>query len=199
MGDPSELDPNTGEYAENILPAMENLDLAVKAANLVIRVSTIITTAGLGSSYPPLAGEFGGSVSSVMQSIIGFLAENRSPLLVNVYPYFSLDIRLNYSLFGLDKIVVQDSTLGYTNLFDAVVDATYSAALEKIGASKIEIVVSESKWPSAGNGDVASIGNAETCNNNLIKPVSGNSGTPKRLGKSIEVYVFAIFKENLKP
>ncbi|KAF6151723.1 hypothetical protein GIB67_002006, partial [Kingdonia uniflora] len=78
-----------GQQAETILPAMKNLNSALKAANLAIPVSTAVSTKVLGKTYPPSAGEFEQSVNSVMRSITSFLAENRSPLLVNVYPYFS--------------------------------------------------------------------------------------------------------------
>lgn len=39
--------------------------------------------------------------------------------------------------------MVNDGSLNYHNLFDALVDATYSA-LEKVGEASVNIVVSES-------------------------------------------------------
>ncbi|KAF6167046.1 hypothetical protein GIB67_041301 [Kingdonia uniflora] len=190
-----------GQQAETVLPAMKNLNSALKAANLAIPVSTAVSTKVLGKTYPPSAGEFEQSVSSVMRSITSFLAENSSPLLVNVYPYFSYienkaAINLDYALFKSEQVVVQDGNHGYKNLFDAILDAAYSA-LEKMGGNNIGIVVSESGWPSAGNGDIATIENAQTYNNNLIKHVSGNLGTPKR-PVGIEAYIFAMFNENKK-
>ncbi|KAL4197315.1 hypothetical protein AMTRI_Chr04g187680 [Amborella trichopoda] len=43
--------------------------------------------------------------------------------------------------------VVQEGNLPYQNLFDAILDAMYSA-LEKVGANTIDIVVSASGWPT---------------------------------------------------
>ncbi|KAJ7943843.1 Glucan endo-1,3-beta-glucosidase [Quillaja saponaria] len=159
---------------------MKNLNLALKAAELnYIQVTTAVSTAILGVSYPPSQGKFSDDVSSIMKSITAFLAAHESPLLVNVYPYFSYinnqkDIPLAYALFNSKQVVVKDGQLGYKNIFDAITDAVYSA-LEIAGGASVEIVVSESGWPSKGNG------------------------TPKRPGKNIETYVFAIFNENLKP
>ncbi|KAG4941093.1 hypothetical protein JHK87_044964 [Glycine soja] len=50
------------------------------------------------------------------------------------------------------------NNFGYQNLFDAMLDSKYTA-LEKMGAPNLEIVVSESGWPSLG-GDGALVENA---------------------------------------
>ncbi|XP_062075594.1 putative glucan endo-1,3-beta-glucosidase GVI [Humulus lupulus] len=196
-----------------VLPAMQNLKTALDqalAAGLLFRripVTTAVATSMLGVSYPPSMGQFSDEAASVMGPIAIFLATTQSPLLLNVYPYFAyvsnpVNISLPYALFTSSTVVVRDGAHEYRNLFDAMVDATYSA-LERSGGGgeSVEIVASESGWPSGGNaGDVyATIANAETYNNNLISHVTGDTGTPKRPGKSIETYVFAMFNENLKP
>ncbi|XVF52332.1 hypothetical protein PTKIN_Ptkin05aG0010200 [Pterospermum kingtungense] len=192
------------DLAAHLLPAMRNLKAALEEANHgEIPVSTAVSTAVLGKSYPPSQGEFTEEVSPIMEPIIEFLAATNSPLLVNVYPYFAYiddqqDISLAYVTFNCSQVVVRDGQLGYKNLFDAITDAVYSA-LEKVGGNSVVIVVSESGWPSDENGDIATIGNAEIYNNKLIGHVNGGSGTPKRPGKNIETYVFALFNENLKP
>lgn len=93
---------------------------------------------------------------------------------------------------------MHDGALGYSNLFDAILDATYSA-LEKVGAGNLDVVVSETGWPSGGNGLGATVLNAETYNNNVVAHVAKKAGTPKRPGKAIETYLFAMFNENQKP
>ncbi|RDX68080.1 hypothetical protein CR513_52969, partial [Mucuna pruriens] len=122
---------------------------------------------------------------------------NGAPLLANVYPYFAYandqqNIPLSYALFTQQG----NNDVGYQNLFDAMLDSIY-AALEKVGASNLQIVVSESGWPSQG-GDGATTDNAGTYYSNLISHASGGSGTPKRPGGSIETFLFAMFDENQK-
>ncbi|XP_062173207.1 glucan endo-1,3-beta-glucosidase-like [Alnus glutinosa] len=188
--------------AQYLQPAMQNILNAIAAANLQdqIKVTTAIDTTLVDNPYPPSAGLYSNSASSHITPIINFLNSNGAPLLVNVYPYFSYinnpsQISLPYALFTSPGVVVQDGSLGYQNLFDALLDAQYSA-LEKAGAPNLQIVVSESGWPSEG-GDAASVDNAGTYYNNLINHVKG--GTPKKQGQAIEAYLFAMFDENQKP
>ncbi|OMO81786.1 Glycoside hydrolase, family 17 [Corchorus capsularis] len=196
----NEVSPSD-QRANFVLPAMTNVHNALAAAGLQdqIKVSTAIASSLLGDSSPPSDGSFSDTSISFITPIINFLASNGSPLLANIYPYFSytgdpINIGLDFALFNAPEVVVQDGEYGYKNLFDALVDSLYSA-LEKTGGANVNIVVSESGWPSEG-GDAANVDNAGTYYRNLINHVT--QGTPKRSGQAIETYLFAMFDENLK-
>ncbi|RDX68384.1 Glucan endo-1,3-beta-glucosidase, acidic isoform GI9 [Mucuna pruriens] len=192
----NEVHPGDGA-AGSVLPALQNIQNAISSANLQgqIKVSTAIDTTLLGNSYPPKDGVFSSSASSYIKPIVDFLVKNGSPLLANVYPYFAYtnnqqSIGLDYALFTKQG----NNEVGYQNLFDALLDSLY-AALEKVGASNVKVVVSESGWPSEG-GAGATVQNAGTYYRNLINHAKG--GTPKRPTGPIETYLFAMFDENQK-
>ncbi|XP_078158736.1 glucan endo-1,3-beta-glucosidase-like [Carex rostrata] len=189
----------SGGDVSKILPAMKNIYSALSSAGLQnsIKVSTAVKFDVVGTSYPPSAGNFS-SGASYMTSIVQYLASINSPLLANIYPYFSYasnttQISLEYALFTSPGTVVTDGPNNYQNLFDAQVDALYSA-MEKVGGSKVGIVISESGWPSAG-GTGTTVSNAQKYNQNLINHVG--KGTPKR-PTALETYIFAMFNENGK-
>ncbi|XP_040992728.1 glucan endo-1,3-beta-glucosidase, basic vacuolar isoform-like [Juglans microcarpa x Juglans regia] len=194
----NEVNP-IGAAARFVLPAMQNVYKSIADAGLQnqIKVSTAVDTNLLGVFDPPSAAAFSANAGPFMEPFIGFLVSTRAPLLANIYPYFRVKYNnqpVPYALFTATDVVVQDGKLEYRNLFDALMDALYSA-IEKTNGRSLDIVVSESGWPSAG-GAVETIENAGTYYRNLVDHVKG--GTPKRPGKAIETYLFGLFDENLK-
>ncbi|XP_026390941.1 putative glucan endo-1,3-beta-glucosidase GVI [Papaver somniferum] len=156
----------------------------------------------LKTSYPPSAGIFRKDSIKVMRGVVNFLQTWGYPLFLNVYPYFAYannpaEIRLDYALFNTTDVVVQDGHLQYNSLFYAMVDAVIWA-VEKAGGPDVEIVVSETGWPSAGNGDLTTAEHARMYVNNLIA-TQMKSGTPKRPQHAMKTHIFSMYNENLKP
>ncbi|XP_061344813.1 glucan endo-1,3-beta-glucosidase-like [Gastrolobium bilobum] len=192
---------STSWLAQYVLPAIQNIYQAIRAQGLhdQIKVSTSIDMTLIGNSYPPSQGSFRGDVRSYLDPIIGYLLYASAPLLVNVYPYFSYvgnprDISLSYALFTSPNVVVWDGQYAYQNLFDAMLDSVH-AAIDNTRIGYVEVVVSESGWPSDG-GTATSYDNARMYLDNLIRHVS--KGTPRRPSKPTETYLFAMFDENQK-
>ncbi|CAA6662146.1 unnamed protein product [Spirodela intermedia] len=161
-------------YIGNIYNALSSAGLANQ-----IKVSTVVDMGILGQSYPPSAGKFTASSKRFLTPIVGFLTRTGAPLLANVYPYFSYignqrDISLDYALFTSPGTVVTDGRFVYQNLFDAILDSRLAV----------------------GGGDTATIHNARTYNQNFIRHAP--KGTPRRPGRPIEAYIFAMFNENKK-
>ncbi|KAF3637348.1 Glucan endo-1,3-beta-glucosidase [Capsicum annuum] len=185
------------EFAPFVGPAIENVHNAIVEAGLQgqIKVSTATYSALLTNTWPPQNSIFNPDWRGFTDPIVKLLKDNNLPLLVNIYPYFSYiyntkDIPLSYALFTDSG----RNSAGYQNLFDALVDSMYYA-LEKSGAPNVEIVVSETGWPSYGH-PAATTDNARTYYRNLINHV--RNGTPKKSGRNIETFLFAMFDENRK-
>ncbi|KAL7238199.1 hypothetical protein ACSBR2_004320 [Camellia fascicularis] len=192
-----------GNYASYIASAMQNLQNILNAGNLAstTKVTTVVSTGILGTSYPP-SGAFSLEARDNLIKILGFLSAQGSPLVVNVYPYFAYaaepaNVHLDYAQFTAKGPVVLDGNLRYQNMFDAIVDACYWA-MEREGVTDVGVVVSETGWPSAGNGNFTTPELAATYNRNLMEHAAKN-GTPKRPLARIEGYIFAMFNENRKP
>ncbi|CAL5027632.1 unnamed protein product [Urochloa decumbens] len=192
----------------NLLPAMESVYQALGALGLRGRVN--VTTAHsldiMGNSFPPSAGAFRGDVVPYMQPILGFLAMAGSPFLINCYPYFAYkadpgNVPLDYVLFRPNAGVTDTSTrLTYDNMLYAQVDSVY-AAIQALGHTDVDVKISETGWPSRGDPDEAGATPeyAGTYVGNLLQRIQMKQGTPLRPSVPIDVYVFALFNENMKP
>lgn len=208
----------TPEYTPFLFKAIQNIrnSLSSSAQFNHIQVTTAIdqsTAQGGETNFPPSKGVFNEQFLQFFDPIIRFLVNNKAPLLVNLHPYESYlhnkgdmplnlrkgasasqDLRLQYVIFQRQNPLVQDGPLAYTNHFDSMVDGIYWA-LEKAGASSLDVVVSEIGWPTVGGGFATNNEIAATHNNNLINHVR-SGGTPKRPQKHIETYLFELFDED---
>ncbi|TYJ26466.1 hypothetical protein E1A91_A07G121400v1 [Gossypium mustelinum] len=108
---------------------------------------------------------------------------------------------LDYVLFQSNQGTVDPITnLKYDNMLYAQVDAVYSA-IKAMGHTDIEVRISETGWPSRGDDDEAGATpeNAGLYNGNLLKRIEEKQSTPAKPNVPVDIYVFALFNENLKP
>ncbi|KAK3017100.1 hypothetical protein RJ639_006950 [Escallonia herrerae] len=137
-------------YTPHVVPAMANLRQAL-GLDESIKLSSSHAASILSNSYPPSAGAFDPNIRPVMVPLLQFLRDSGSPLMVNVYPYFSYVnnpqyVWLDYALFRSQE-AERDQNLVYDNLFDATVDA-FVYAMEREGYGGIPVVVTETGWPT---------------------------------------------------
>ncbi|GMH12579.1 hypothetical protein Nepgr_014420 [Nepenthes gracilis] len=201
------VDPhNTTKY---LVPAMQNVHAALVKYRLdsKIKISSPIALSALQSSYPSSSGSFRSElIEPVFRPMLEFLRQTGSFLMVNAYPFFAYEgnsdvISLDYALFRENPGVVDSGNgLRYFSLFDAQIDAVF-AALSTLKYDDIEIVVSETGWPSKGDGNEigSTVENAAAYNGNLIRRVLTRGGTPLRPKAELTVFIFALFNENKKP
>ncbi|KAL8158477.1 hypothetical protein V2J09_000014 [Rumex salicifolius] len=191
-----------------LLPAMESVYSALTQLGLSAQVSvtTAHATSILGTSYPPSSGSFRPDLAGFIKPILSFHSTVKSPFLLNAYPFFAYmgdpgRIPLDYVLFRPNSGMTDPNTnLHYDNMLYAQIDAVYSA-IKAMGHTDIEIRVSETGWPSRGDPDEvgATPQNAAAYNKNLLTRIRKKEGTPAKPSVPIDVYVFALFNENLKP
>ncbi|KAJ6967301.1 hypothetical protein NC652_004760 [Populus alba x Populus x berolinensis] len=118
--------------------------------------------------------------------------------------YYHVSLILSISDFVLFQpnqgVVDPKSNFHYDNMLFAQIDAVYSA-LASLGYSKVPVHISETGWPSKGDEDEvgATLENAKKYNGNLFKTICQRKGTPMRPNTDLNIYVFALFNENMKP
>ncbi|OWM75405.1 hypothetical protein CDL15_Pgr021569 [Punica granatum] len=201
------VDPNN--LTGFLVPAMKNIHDALVNLNLnsSIKVSSPIALSSLGTSYPPSSGSFKPELAGTMASMLEFLRQYGSRLMVNVYPFFAYEsnsdkISLDYALFrDAQGIVDPNNGLHYFSLFDAQVDAVF-AAMSALNHTDVGLVVTETGWPSMGDQQEIGAGkeNAAAYNGNVARrTVGAGGGTPLKPQASLTVYLFALFNENQKP
>ncbi|XP_009772777.1 glucan endo-1,3-beta-glucosidase 11-like [Nicotiana sylvestris] len=199
---------NDTSLSNNLLPAMESVYAALVSLHLdkQVSVSTAHSLAILETSYPPSAGAFRRDLVDCITQVLDFHCKTGSYFQINAYPYFAYkanpkQVPLDYVLFQPNPGNVDPVTnLHYDNMLYAQIDAVHSA-LASIGYKNVCVQISETGWPSKGDGDEvgATPDNARKYNCNLIKLVSQKKGTPLRPNTNLNIYVFALFNENLKP
>ncbi|XP_028773161.1 glucan endo-1,3-beta-glucosidase 14 [Neltuma alba] len=199
---------NDTQLNQNLAPAMQTVYHAL--VNLGLDQKVAVTSAHsfniLSNSYPPSSGAFRADLIPYIQPLLSFHAQVKSPFLINTYPFFAYkgspnEISLDYVLFQPNAGMVDPKTnLHYDNMLYAQIDAVY-AAIKALGHSDIEVKISETGWPSKGDPDEvgASLENAMLYNGNLLKRMEMRQGTPAKPSVPIDIYVFALFNENMKP
>ncbi|XWS20431.1 hypothetical protein CRYUN_Cryun31cG0100500 [Craigia yunnanensis] len=196
------------ELWEVLLPAVKNVYSALSRSGIqdTVQVSSPHSEAVFANSFPPSACIFRPDVLPFMRPLLQFFSQIGSPFYINAYPFLAYKndpehIDINYALFKSNPGIYDAKTkLHYDNMFEAQVDAAY-AALEKVGFTKMEVIVSETGWASRGDPDEAgaTVENARTYNKNLRKRLAKKKGTPFRPKIAVRAYVFALFNENSKP
>ncbi|CAO2841848.1 unnamed protein product [Amaranthus hypochondriacus] len=204
----AEVTEVTSNVSALVVPAMKNVFTALKKVGLhkKIKVSSTHSLGVLSRSFPPSAGAFSSHFAYFLKPMLEFLAENQSPFMIDIYPYYAYrdspsNVSLDYALFQSSSEVIDPNTgLLYTNMFDAQIDALYFA-LMALNFRTIKVMVTETGWPSKGSPKetAATPDNAQIYNTNLIRHVINNTGTPAKPGEELDIYIFSLFNENRKP
>ncbi|CAI9108148.1 OLC1v1007681C3 [Oldenlandia corymbosa var. corymbosa] len=194
-----------------LVPAMNYLHKALVASNLndQVKVSTPQSMDIIPKPFPPSTAAFNSSWNSTIFQMLQFLKNTNSYYMLNAYPYFGyVDSNgifpIEYALFqplsAVKEIVDPNTLFHYDSMFDAMVDAAYNS-ISAFNLSGIPIVVTETGWPWLGDSHEpdATIQNAETFNNNLIRRVSNDSGPPSQPGFPINTYIYELFNEDKRP
>ncbi|XP_010474384.1 PREDICTED: putative glucan endo-1,3-beta-glucosidase GVI [Camelina sativa] len=193
-----------GDIAPFVPAAIRNVNAALTSSGITgISVTTVLAMTALANTYPPSAATFLPDLTEIMTEISSILSQTNSPLMANVYPYFAYasdtnDISLDYASFKSQTPIVIDGDLQYSNMFAAMVDG-FNAALEKINAGNVVVMVAETGWPTEGNEPHTSVDNAKAYNTGIMTcGGSARMRTPRRPYTPVDVFLFAMFRENQK-
>lgn len=191
-----------------LVPALQFLQSALLAANLntQVKISSPHSMDVISKAFPPSAATFNSTWSSVMSQYLQFLKNTGSSFMLNAQPYygfvggqgvFPLEYALFRSLNPNSQISDPNTNLFYTNMFDAIIDATYNS-IQSMNFTGIPVLVTASGWPWRGGPSekAATVDNALAYNTNLIHHVLNNSGTPSQPNNQSSTYIFELFNED---
>ncbi|CAL9236202.1 unnamed protein product, partial [Arabidopsis halleri] len=194
------LSSNDNNLISNLVPAMQSLNEALKASNLTyIKVTTPHAFTISFNHNTPSESRFSDDQKDFFTKILEFHRQAKSPFMINAYTFFTMDPNtVSYAIFGPSKAITDTNTQHtYNNMFDAVMDATYSA-MNALGYGDVDIAVGETGWPTACDAPWCSPQNAENYNLNIIKRAQV-IGTPLMPNRHIDIFIFALFNEDGKP
>ncbi|XP_044482345.1 glucan endo-1,3-beta-glucosidase 4-like [Mangifera indica] len=207
----SEILTTVPNVAPVLVSAMNNLHKALVASDLnsQVKVSTPHNMDVIPKPFPPSTATFNSSWNSTIYQILQFLKNTNSYFMLNAYPYYGYTkgngiFPIDYALFrplpAVKQIVDPNTLFHYSSMFDAMVDATYYS-IDAYNLSGIPVVVTESGWPWLGGADEtdATLENAESYNNNLIKRVLNESGPPSQASMPVNTYIYELFNEDKRP
>ncbi|KAK1313166.1 Glucan endo-1,3-beta-glucosidase 8 [Acorus calamus] len=193
-----------GVYSKFTLPALKNIQKALDDAGHGNKIkATVPFNADIydspRSNPVPSAGDFRPEIRDTTIQILDFLAANRSPFIINIYPFLSLyddpHFPTQFAFFNDTNTPLIDGDAVYTNVFDANLD-TLLWALNKSGYPDMLVIVGEVGWPTDGDAR-ANVENARAFNQGLLSHAQSGEGTPIRRGR-IDVYLFSLIDENAK-
>lgn len=168
-------------------------------------MTTAVSPVVLSNILPPSQAVFTAETRKDVVPVLYTLAEWGFPLMIKVYPYehhaaglLSKDFATFTARYRYPP-VFQDGNLSYWNMFDVMVDS-FLWAMEKEGVPDGgTIVVGETGWPSAGNGNFTMPELARTYNQNFLNHIASKDGTPKRPYVMNEGFLYSMFDDSLKP
>ncbi|EXB24800.1 Glucan endo-1,3-beta-glucosidase 8 [Morus notabilis] len=201
VGNEPFLSSYNGSFLKPTFPALKNVQKALNKAGVGDKIkATIPLNADIydSSSNTPSDGNFRDDIRDLMIQIVRFLNDNKSPFMVNIYPFLSLYQNSNFpqefAFFDGSK-TINDKNTQYDNVFDANHD-TLVWSLRKAGVPDLKILVGEVGWPTDGDKN-ANVGLAKKFYDGLLKKLAKNKGTPLRPGR-IETYLFSLLDEDIK-
>ncbi|KAK1397611.1 Glucan endo-1,3-beta-D-glucosidase [Heracleum sosnowskyi] len=205
VGNEPFLTSYNNSFLDATFPALQNIQNALIEAGVGDTIkATVPLNADVYNSPDtnnpvPSAGRFRQDILGQMTQIIQFLARNKAPFTVNIYPFLSLygndNFPMDYAFFDGVGSPIVDNGIAYQNVFDANFD-TLVSALKAAGYGDMAIIVGEVGWPTDGDKN-ANINNAYRFYNGLLPKLAANKGTPLRPG-FIEVYLFGLIDEDIK-
>jgi len=202
VGNEPFLKSYNNSFVGTTLPAMRNIQRALSKAGFgdQIKVTTALNADVYESATDkPSDGSFRKDIADLMKDIVTFLEENKSPFLVNIYPFLSLyqneGFPKDYAFFDGNAKGTDDKNTHYSNMFDANLD-TLVWSLKKVGHPNVTIVIGEVGWPTDGDKS-ATNENAKRFYQGYLKKMANKKGSPLH-PQTVVTYLFSLTDEDQK-